>query len=77
MRTQYLIDDFQRIYFVLDDFEQLFRSGYGTDFAPLYTKFRDTTPIRAGYAAAHRSRDHPRHAAPRGILNRMRAVSAP
>jgi phenylalanine-4-hydroxylase len=41
MRTQYLIDDFQKIYFVLDDFEQLFRSGYGTDFAPLYAKYRD------------------------------------
>ncbi len=48
MRTQYLIDDFQRIYFVLDDFEQLFRSGYGTDFAPLYEKFRAAEAIPPG-----------------------------
>ena len=45
MRTQYLIDDFQRIYFVLDDFEQLFTSGYGTDFAPLYAKHREVAGI--------------------------------
>jgi phenylalanine-4-hydroxylase len=45
MRTQYLIDDFQRIYFVLDDFEQLFSSGYGTDFAPLYDKYRSAEAI--------------------------------
>lgn len=36
MRTQYRIDDFQRTYFVLDSFEELFDACYRTDFAPLY-----------------------------------------
>jgi phenylalanine-4-hydroxylase len=36
MRTRYWIDRFQSTYFVLDDFEQLFRSSIDTDFAPLY-----------------------------------------
>jgi phenylalanine-4-hydroxylase len=45
MRTRYLIDDFQRIYFVLDSFEQLFHAGYDTDFGPLYERNRDLPPI--------------------------------
>jgi phenylalanine-4-hydroxylase len=45
MRTRYLIDDFQRIYFVLDSFEQLFHAGYDTDFGPLYARNRDLPPI--------------------------------
>lgn len=45
MRTQYLIDDLQRIYFVLESFEQLFHAGYDTDFAPLYRQFARTKPI--------------------------------
>jgi phenylalanine-4-hydroxylase len=36
MATDYCIDGFQRMYFVIDSFEQLFRAGYGTDFGPLY-----------------------------------------
>lgn len=43
MRTRYLIDDYQRIYFVLDSFEQLFHAGYDTDFAPLYRQHRNET----------------------------------
>jgi phenylalanine-4-hydroxylase len=39
MRTDYLIDDFQQTYFVIDSFEQLFAAAYGTDFAPLYAKY--------------------------------------
>jgi phenylalanine-4-hydroxylase len=39
MRTDYLIDDYQQTYFVLDSFEQLFEAGYNTDFAPIYREF--------------------------------------
>jgi phenylalanine-4-hydroxylase len=45
MRTRYLIDDFQRIYFVLESFEQLFHAGYDTDFGPLYARNRDLPPL--------------------------------
>jgi phenylalanine-4-hydroxylase len=41
MLTDYLIDDFQQTYFVIESFEQLFRAAYGTDFAPIYHKYRD------------------------------------
>jgi len=41
MRTNYLIDDFQKTYFVLDSFDQLFHAGYDTDFAPIYDQFAD------------------------------------
>jgi phenylalanine-4-hydroxylase len=40
MLTDYLIDDFQQTYFVIDSFEQLFRAAYGTDFDPIYKKYR-------------------------------------
>ena len=36
MRTNYRIDDFQQTYFVIDSYNQLFRSTVDTDFAPLY-----------------------------------------
>jgi phenylalanine-4-hydroxylase len=39
MRTNYRIDDFQKTYFVLDSFEQLFHAGYDTDFAPIYSRY--------------------------------------
>lgn len=45
MQTDYLIDDFQRTYFVIDSFEQLFNAAYGTDFEPLYRKHRNTPGI--------------------------------
>jgi phenylalanine-4-hydroxylase len=41
MRTDYLIDAFQKTYFVVDSFEQLFRDSYDRDFLPLYRTFRD------------------------------------
>ena len=40
MRTDYRIDEFQRTYFVLDSFEQLFEACYDTDFAPMYRAVR-------------------------------------
>jgi phenylalanine-4-hydroxylase len=45
MLTDYLIDDFQQTYFVIDSFEELFRLAYGTDFAPIYRKYRDIPGI--------------------------------
>jgi phenylalanine-4-hydroxylase len=39
MRTDYLIDDFQKTYFVLESFDQLFHAGYDTDFAPIYQRY--------------------------------------
>ncbi len=44
MRTDYLIDDYQRMYFVVDSFEQLFRNAYDRDFAPIYAAYRDLRP---------------------------------
>jgi phenylalanine-4-hydroxylase len=38
MATDYCIDGYQRVYFVIDSFEQLFRAGYDTDFGPLYER---------------------------------------
>lgn len=46
MLTDYLIDDFQQTYFVIDTFDQLFHAGYDTDFGPLYAKHRDTPGIK-------------------------------
>ena len=44
MRTDYLIDAYQRTYFVVDSFDTLFRESYERDFAPLYRAFRDVPP---------------------------------
>ena len=51
MRTEYRIDDFQRIYFVLDSFEQLFDACYNTDFAPIYRQYGSLPPLGAGAGA--------------------------
>jgi phenylalanine-4-hydroxylase len=48
MLTDYLIDDFQKTYFVIDSFEELFRAAYGTDFGPLYKKYADMSGIAPG-----------------------------
>jgi phenylalanine-4-hydroxylase len=45
MRTGYLIDAYQKTYFVVDSFEQLFRESYDRDFAPIYRAFRDTPAL--------------------------------
>jgi phenylalanine-4-hydroxylase len=42
MRTDYLIDAYQKTYFVVDSFEQLFHDSYSRDFGPLYTAYRDS-----------------------------------
>jgi phenylalanine-4-hydroxylase len=46
MMTDYLIDDFQQTYFVIDSFEQLFHAAYDTDFDPIYRKYRDVPGIK-------------------------------
>ncbi|MFT3905648.1 MAG: phenylalanine 4-monooxygenase [Steroidobacteraceae bacterium] len=52
LRTNYLIDAYQRSYFVLESIEQLLRSAYDTDFAPLYQAFAGTPGIAAGIVLA-------------------------
>jgi phenylalanine-4-hydroxylase len=47
MRTDYHIDTFQRTYFVLDSFEELFHACYGTDFGPLYLRHGAEEPVAA------------------------------
>jgi phenylalanine-4-hydroxylase len=47
MCTDYRIDDFQRTYFVLDSFEQLFEACYNTDFAPMYRRYGELPPFAA------------------------------
>ncbi len=44
MRTDYKIDTYQRTYFVLDSFDQLF-AATDRDFTPLYRAFKDTAPL--------------------------------
>lgn len=48
MRTAYMIDDFQKTYFVIDSLEQLMRGLVDLDFGPAYEAFRDAEPIPAG-----------------------------
>jgi phenylalanine-4-hydroxylase len=49
MRTDYRIDSFQRCYFVIDSYEQLFAAGYGTDFGPLYDRLAGLPAIAPEY----------------------------
>ncbi|WP_026359620.1 phenylalanine 4-monooxygenase [Sphingomonas sp. PR090111-T3T-6A] len=41
MRTNYRIDDYQQVYFVIDSFQDLLRQTLETDFAPLYARLAD------------------------------------
>jgi phenylalanine-4-hydroxylase len=47
MRTDYRIDSYQRTYFVLESYQELFDACYGTDFTPLYQRFGAAPPIPA------------------------------
>jgi phenylalanine-4-hydroxylase len=51
MRTRYRIDTFQKTYFVIDSFEQLF-DATRPDFAPLYEALRAQPTLGAGDVAA-------------------------
>jgi phenylalanine-4-hydroxylase len=44
MRTNYIIDDFQQIYFVIDSFQSLLDQCY-RDFGPIYTRIGDASDI--------------------------------
>ncbi|KAF0177889.1 MAG: phenylalanine-4-hydroxylase [Alphaproteobacteria bacterium] len=44
MRTRYWIDRYQSTYFVLPDFERLFRDSIDTDFGPLYERIKGHEP---------------------------------
>jgi phenylalanine-4-hydroxylase len=46
MRTDYKIDEFQRCYFVIDGFDQLF-AATRPDFTPLYRALADSEDIAA------------------------------
>ena len=46
MRTDYMIDSFQKTYFVLDSFEQLFGATH-RDFVAIYDRLRDQTILPA------------------------------
>jgi phenylalanine-4-hydroxylase len=41
LRTDYRIDDFQESYFVIRNYDELFRATVDTDFAPLYERLAD------------------------------------
>lgn len=45
MRTDYEIDSFQRVYFVLSSFRDLFESFEKTDMAGLITRWKDAPPL--------------------------------
>jgi phenylalanine-4-hydroxylase len=45
MRTDYRIDDYQQVYFVIDSFEDLLEATLRTDFAPLYEQLRGAGDI--------------------------------
>ena len=41
MRTDYLFDEFQKTYFVIDSFERLLETAETTDFQPIYDQLRN------------------------------------
>ena len=47
MRTNYRIDDYQEVYFVIDSFEQLFEATY-PDFTPIYEKLKTMADLTPG-----------------------------
>ncbi len=48
MRTRYRIDTFQKTYFVIDSFEQLFRATVDPDFGPIYYELKGAEAFPAG-----------------------------
>ncbi|AIT80815.1 phenylalanine 4-monooxygenase [Novosphingobium pentaromativorans] len=48
MRTGYMIDDFQKTYFVLESLPQLIDDLVGLDFGPVYEQWRDAPALPAG-----------------------------
>jgi phenylalanine-4-hydroxylase len=48
MRTRYRIDSYQKTYFVIDSFQQLFDATVQPDFGPIYYGLKGAQPIAAG-----------------------------
>jgi len=48
MRTRYRIDSFQKSYFVIESFEQLFRATVDPDFGPIYYELKGAEAFPAG-----------------------------
>jgi len=48
MRTRYRIDTYQKTYFVIDSFEQLFRATVDPDFGPIYYDLKGVEAYPAG-----------------------------
>ncbi len=48
MRTRYRIDSYQKTYFVIDSFEQLFQATVAPDFGPIYYGLKGAPSIPAG-----------------------------
>lgn len=44
LQTDYMVDAFQKTYFVIDSFDSLFRSSY-QDFAPFYERLKDAAAV--------------------------------
>lgn len=45
MRTEYRIDDYQQVYFVIDSYEDLLAQTAGQDFAPIYGDLEDASDL--------------------------------
>ena len=48
MRTRYRIDTYQKTYFVIDSFDQLFRATVDPDFGPIYYELKGASAFPAG-----------------------------
>jgi phenylalanine-4-hydroxylase len=59
MRTGYMIDEFQKTYFVLESLPQLIDGLVGLDFGPLYEKWRDVPALEAGKRLPDEVPSHP------------------
>ncbi|MEI6419916.1 MAG: phenylalanine 4-monooxygenase, partial [Sphingomonadales bacterium] len=46
LRTQYRIDDFQQVYFVIDSFQHLLDVTLNTDFSPIYQALDGMSELR-------------------------------
>ncbi|MFM6992534.1 MAG: phenylalanine 4-monooxygenase [Rhodoferax sp.] len=55
MRTRYIIDSYQKTYFVIDSIQDLFDKT-APDFTPLYAALRDLPDVEAGQSLASDSR---------------------
>lgn len=59
MRTGYMIDAFQKTYFVLDSLPYLISALVDLDFGPIYAGWRDAPPIPAGELLPGETPIHP------------------